>query len=314
MRSTTAVAPARHENGRLLQRGGISAVVAGVLLGYASRTLPDENVLAISVVWMVQLLLLFGGAFAVWRGRQYVARARATAVLHDDRADVLYLRPFATDPSLWRYILSAKLLSGLYTEEEQLAEALEPFGDLVAIGQPGEALPVPGAARLYAPDVEWKRVVASQMLLATLVVIRAGTGKGFLWELRKAATLVERRRLLILLLGLKRRDYDRFADHARRIFECDIPAAKQIQRFGRFSGFLRFRADGTPEFLPLRRPFLRSSPYKSYTQQFTLALRPVFEEFGVPWIAPSVAGHVFLASALVVAVALLIAGVIWTSF
>jgi hypothetical protein len=70
--------------------------------------------------------------------------------------------------------------------EEQLAEALQPFGDLVAIGQPGERLPLPGAARIYASEEEWKEVVSRQMRAARLVVIRAGVGENLFWELKQA--------------------------------------------------------------------------------------------------------------------------------
>ncbi len=63
---------------------------------------------------------------------------------------------------------------------------LRPFGDLVAIGQPGEGLTKPGAARIYASDEEWKDAVKRQMQAAQLVVIRAGAGENILWELKKA--------------------------------------------------------------------------------------------------------------------------------
>jgi len=52
-------------------------------------------------------------------------------------------------------------VSGITTQEEQLAEVLRPFGDLVAIGRAGEQLPTPGAARIYASDAEWKSRQAS---------------------------------------------------------------------------------------------------------------------------------------------------------
>src|SRR5262245_24831779 len=47
----------------------------------------------------------------------------------------------------------------MFTDEEELADVLQPFGDLIAIGQPGEDLPKPGAGgarpagRLWPPDV-----------------------------------------------------------------------------------------------------------------------------------------------------------------
>jgi hypothetical protein len=56
--------------------------------------------------------------------------------------------------------------SGWLTDVERLREMLQPFGDLVAIGKPGETLPTPGAARLG--DGGWVAGVAAKaaMLLA----------------------------------------------------------------------------------------------------------------------------------------------------
>jgi len=56
-----------------------------------------------------------------------------------------------------------------------MADALRPFGDLIAIGKPN-VLPNPGAARIYASDEEWMDVVKRQMQTAQIVVIRAGSG------------------------------------------------------------------------------------------------------------------------------------------
>jgi len=63
------------------------------------------------------------------------------------------------------------------------------FGDLVAIGKPGETLPTPGAARLYASDAEWQKDVTSQMQNARLVVIRAGTTGGLYGSLKRCFKL-----------------------------------------------------------------------------------------------------------------------------
>lgn len=100
--------------------------------------------------------------------------------------------------------------SGWLTDEEQLGEVLRPFGDLVAIGKPGETLPTPGAARLYASDAEWKKVVIDQMQTARLVVIRAGTSEGLLWELKQAVQVMNPEKLLILILKMRKKHYEAF--------------------------------------------------------------------------------------------------------
>ncbi len=142
---------------------------------------PEENPIAMTAV-----VFLIAGALVHFRGRQVAARVRNTGTaspLRDQRPDVLYLRSFGMDASTMR----RKLMAGLSTEEEDLAEAVRPLGDLIAIGRPGEPLPLPGAARMYCSNDEWKDAVVARMREASLVIIRAGQGEGLLWECEQAA-------------------------------------------------------------------------------------------------------------------------------
>jgi hypothetical protein len=66
------------------------------------------------------------------------------------------MRPFRSDSTFLRAFLGSGLGK---TEEEQLADVLRPFGELVTIGRPGESLPTPDAARIYTSDEEWKDVI-----------------------------------------------------------------------------------------------------------------------------------------------------------
>jgi hypothetical protein len=199
----------------------------------------------------------------------------------------------------------SRLLSGLASEEEQLAEVLQPFGELIAIGRPGESLPTPGAARIYTCDDEWKDVVNRQLHAARLVVIRAAEGENVLWELTQAVKILNPQKLLILLLNMKVRDYESFRTRANSIlnvplpesmrlqryahvsgfFGTPLPESMRLQRYGRVSGFIGFAADWKPSFFPLRAPFFRSG---SFNRLFKYALKPVFENFGLEWQAPPV--------------------------
>ncbi|WP_053707047.1 hypothetical protein [Streptomyces sp. NRRL B-3648] len=98
-------------------------------------------------------------------------------------------------------------LSGL-TEEEQLAEALKPVAPMVAVGRPGERLPLVGARRLYLPIDDWQDTVRDLMLRARLVVIAVGPGAGLQWEFSEAVRLLPARRLLLLVPG--RETYEQF--------------------------------------------------------------------------------------------------------
>jgi hypothetical protein len=235
--------------------------------------------------------LLFVGAFLYWRGRQYADKAVAERVIRDSKSDVLYLRAFGTDTSISEYMAwaagGAGLISGGLTVEEQLGEVLEPFGDFVAIGKPGETLPTPGAARLYASDAEWKNVVIDQMQCARLVVIRAGTSEGLLWELKEAVQVVNPNKLLILILKMQKKHYEGFRKEAEQIFNATFPKIHELKRFWRVSGFVRFSPNWSPHFLPLRAPFFRRG-YKPYRRLFEYTLRPVFEEYDLEWKPPPV--------------------------
>jgi hypothetical protein len=219
------------------------------------------------------------GAFLVWRGRQYAAKADAERILTDDKP-VLYLRSFRSDQSTVGYVVANAMVepseSVLATEEEQLADVLRPIGDLVAIGQPRESLPKPGAARIYASDEEWKEIVKGQMQAARLVIIRAGEGKNLLWELKQAVETLNPRKLLILVLDMKAKA---------------LPESTTLRRrWGPIRGFIGFGADWKPTVFPLRVPdmYLRCtfSSRPPFIDRSKFALRPVFESFGLEWQPP----------------------------
>jgi hypothetical protein len=206
-------------SGKALKRTGITLVIIALTISLALRLVPDRDWNeALVVLSIFPIFLVLGGAFLFFRGRQYATRAIGETVIHDGKPDVLYLRPFKSDPSVAGQVFSAllthTLITGMATDEEQLGEVLRPFGDLVAIGQPGESLPKPGAAKLYAPDEEWQKVVIQQMEAARLVIIRAGSGEGVLWELKKAAEILDPKKLLLLILGMGKKQYEPFRQQA----------------------------------------------------------------------------------------------------
>ena len=249
---------------RIIKWTGIFLFITGTPLYVYRSTAYKINILG--------ALMLLVGAFLYWRSRQYAAEAVANRIISDSTPNVLYLRGFATDPSFLATALG--FLSGWLTDEEQLREVLQPFGDLVAIGKPGETLPTPGAARLYASDAEWKKDVTDQMQTARLVVIRAGTSGGLLWEVTEVVQLVNPKKLLILILNMGRKNYEAFRKEADQIFNATFPSVHELKRFGTISGFVRFSPDWSPNVLPLRAPSLAIG-YKPYCTLFKFTLRPV---------------------------------------
>jgi hypothetical protein len=279
-------------SGTALKRIGVTLIVAGLMMpGIMAWPLilyigMDERRAGLFMSLLMGFLAA-GGLFLLWRGRQYAAKADAERIGTDSNPSVLYLRAFRSDPSTARYtFLPGHLGLGLATQEEQLRDALRPFGDLVAIGQPGEGLPKPGAARIYASEEEWKEVVKRQMQAARLVIIRAGVGKNLLWELKQAVETLNPQKVLILVLQMKAKHYEFFRTKANPVLGVSLPEGATL---GQFGGFIGFGADWKPSVLPLPRiPYLRSSQFKPYRQLFKFALRPVFESFDVEWQPPPV--------------------------
>jgi hypothetical protein len=84
------------------------------------------------------------------------------------------------------------------TFERVVAKQLEPFGPVIAIGKPGEALAPLGAARDYVGDDVWQREVEQRMHDARLIVLMLGRTEGLAWELLRAHRLDQLRKLILL--------------------------------------------------------------------------------------------------------------------
>jgi hypothetical protein len=286
--------PQAPTSGTTWKRVGIALLVVGIWSGFVLNqpliTTPlwvNNYKLLWTVLCVLSATVACCGAFLYWRGRQYAAQATAESVITDTKPHLLYLRLFRSD-----YTTIKALGPSLETtEEEQLADVLRPFGELVAIGRPGESLPTPGAARIYTSDEEWKDVVKRQMQATRLVVIRAALGENVLWELTQAVKIVDPQKLLILVMKMKAEEYESFRAKANTILAVSLPEGAILWRLGRVygfrrvSGFISFAADWKPSFLALKGPYFRSGSYKSLAKY---ALKPVFESFGVEWQPPPI--------------------------
>jgi hypothetical protein len=179
------------------------------------------------------------------------------------------------------------MIAGLATDEEQLAEVLKPFGEMVVIGRPGEGLPRPGAAALYSSHDEWQSLVTDRMSTARLVLIRPGDGAGVLWELGRAREIVSPEKLLIVINANTDRKYQQIRQKVGKA-GIEVPADIPWRWPGGRRGFVLFSCDWTPKFLPLSGPILRRGVYKPYRGMARYALRPVFEQNGLPWVSPPI--------------------------
>jgi hypothetical protein len=286
--------------GRATRIIGIGLLVVGALLPFGLRFVQEAPLL----LYLLPAALLVIGGFTFYRGRQLSARRAAPADLTTAGPRVLYLRAFTSDPTTVKQslypLLTVGLFSGLTSDEEQLVEVLRPFGRMVAIGQPGEWLPDPGAARVYRDDNAWQATVDEQMRLARLVIIRIGSGEGLQWELRHARAVVDPSRLLLFCARLSRSKLRRAIARAEDALELRLPPPHG-------AGFYRFYAAWQAQFLRIRAPLLRRSSYKPLRSGSMYALRPVFDQFGIVWTRPRIS-KLMVFAAVVAALFLLLFG------
>lgn len=269
-----------------LKRFGIVLIILGGIIYAVAGGADSDNPSA-----LLGPLVMIAGLLLHFRGRRQVAKARAEASdspLRHPAKTVLYLRSFQSDPST----LLKKLGSGFTTEEEQLADVLRPIGELIAIGRPGERLPVPGAARLYVSDSEWQSAILDHMSSARLVVLRAGPGHGLFWELREALSDLPPSKFVILVLNMKASDYRDFATEVWDSLRLQLPALESNSLWKGLvdfrepsrvtSGLVRFSNDWTAEFLLIPFKTVRLG-YNDLRAPLNEALQPVFASLGVPW-------------------------------
>jgi hypothetical protein len=139
--------------------------------------------------------LAIGSTFVVveamrrgWRrAKPNLLRTAVQTQIEDRRSPVLLLRSFQDDEiwltppadPIWRWLVP---YLGPRRLEELLAEELWAIGPVLAIGKPGEALPLLGAARDYLSDDRWKNRVQDLIHAATVIVVIMGNSSGLEWE------------------------------------------------------------------------------------------------------------------------------------
>lgn len=170
----------------------------GGILAVAVSERGDRMTLEASVAVLVGGVAAAGAGFLVLRRtRPHAVRGAAQALLRDGRDPVLYLRSFDDDETAARVDDWADLT--VHPREEQLAAALAVVGPVIAVGRPGEPLPLLGAARFYLPLDDWQGTVGRLMDLSQLIVLRLGHGEGLRWEIERARATQPPEKLILLV-------------------------------------------------------------------------------------------------------------------
>lgn len=226
---------ARLRPGRLRMLGRVLVALVAVLLplaviGFVAISLASGHSVPIS-----GLSIALGLALAVLlQGLAWLFNEGSATLVHGGAGrKVLLLRPFVADQA---------------TGETELVTVLASFGEVSAIGQPGQDIPPLGAQRVYLePEGDgWKAVAARLMQCADLVVLRVGAQvpAGFRWEIERLLAQEHPSRV-VLALPQDSSIYESFRCATGDLFPHALPA------LGAGTMFLAFDAAWRPLQLAL---------------------------------------------------------------
>ena len=281
--------PLEHHRGRAWRIAGFLLVSLALGLGFSLEQQKEQP--GSAVFWLAGLAWssLAGGVACSKRGKKLRLIGAQALMAQDGRSPVLYLRSFVDDAKEARILpnpligffgllfVFAEAVFGALSEEEQLADAVDEIGPLVAIGKPGEKLPELGAARLYVSDSEWRERVDQLMARAQLVILLAGTTEGFWWELKRTADQGAPEKLVLLFPFGKGR-YRKFCERAERLLPHKLPEFPGGWRFrSRLRAILYFGPDWTPHIARLKVGF----SINPLVPTLRKALQPIIEQLHI---------------------------------
>lgn len=232
---------------------------------------------------LVLLPAWFASTWVIKRGRRMRVAAGERVLAEDERAPIVFLRPFDADDSesdrSWSSRVRASPWERYITHEERLARTLRKVGPFVAVGDPTEELPQLGAARVYAADEDWQATVDEWTDRAGVVLLQTGESEGLAWEVQHVVALGTPERVILSLppagkrKGRSRQErYDAFRRRFGDVFPRALP-----ESIGHCL-FAYFNSDWTPRLLGKR-----GVPLPAGDAPRDVALRGLAHEFKIMW-------------------------------
>jgi len=175
------------------------------------------------------------------------------------------------------------------SEEEQFAEVFNDIGPFIAIGKPGEKSPPFGASRLYITNDKWKQTVSILMKKAKLVVFRISSTSGYIWEVKKASTLLYPEKYIFLIPNDI--DYNQFAREIELLFPTRMPKKPQSwpSAMGTIYGIVSFSSNWDAQLLyPTKINAYRRRFFNPIVPVLKTTLKPLYDQLGVNWIMPPI--------------------------
>lgn len=296
----------------ILQFLGVVMLVIGGLLWFAMLVLrSDLGALGSAAIGLVGSGFAIGGQQLFNRARRLKLLAKG-AVTPPAEGGVLYLRSFSEDAKTGAGVSSGVAFggSGLITEEEQLVAALSSVGPTVAVGAPGEELPLLGANRVRFSHEEWQQGVQEPLATSRLVVLRAGSfSPGVRWEIQQVVAQVKPERFVLVIGGRagKQQDADlaRFTANVNPLLPQPLPASylkRKLYTLGTIRAFVSFDQNWQPTLLPVAVnlvPVLKRTITRRLVPYYRSALRPVLTRLGfAPPSLPVSVGMVMMVGGL----------------
>ncbi len=235
------------------------------------------------LIGLVFLPAWFASTSVIKRGRRMRVRAGELVLAEDERAPIVFLRPFDADDSesdrSWSSRVRASPWERYITHEQRLARTLRTVGPLMTVGDPTEELPRLGAARVYAADEDWQATIDEWTARAGVVLLQTGESEGLSWEVQHVVALGTPERVVLALppagklKGRSRPErYDAFRRRFGDVFPRGLP-----ESIGHCL-FAYFDSAWTPQLLGER-----GVPPPAGAAPRDVALRRLAREFKILW-------------------------------
>ena len=136
------------------------------------------------------------GLFLLFKSRMYGSVGALDTLSGDRRMPVLFLRSFGSESRIKIYLINVFDFS-LETRLTHFANSIGPF---IAIGQPGEEAPRPGAAKAYFDNTAWRSVIENWIQKSRFLIMQFDDTPSLEWEL---GTILKARHHLKLILLIR---------------------------------------------------------------------------------------------------------------
>ena len=151
----------------------------------------------------INIMLVVAAVSCFRLSQQQRQAANRWKLLLGNQYPILYLRSFEFEKESVRNRRNRSFLSQLRRTpgarfDNVLGKAFRRLGVFIALGNPGDYLPTPGAHKIYPSDDAWQDYVRRLSDVSRAVLLVEGATPGLLWELEHIKAHVEPKRLFIL--------------------------------------------------------------------------------------------------------------------